>query len=55
VIAAAKRFSPFALLDDLSSYDHLSLEHPVKARWSKKPGRALMASTKAGTRKRPRP
>jgi hypothetical protein len=35
-IQAAKRFSPFALLDDLPSYDHLSLEHPVKARWSKK-------------------
>ena len=36
-IQAAKRFSPFAMIDDLSYYDDLSLEHPVKARWSKKP------------------
>ena len=35
-IQAAKRFSPFAMIDDLSSYDDLSLEHPSKARWSKK-------------------
>jgi hypothetical protein len=36
-IQAAKRFSPFAIIDELSSYDGLSLEHPSKARWSKKP------------------
>jgi hypothetical protein len=35
-IEAAKRFSPFAMMDDLSSYDGLSLETPAKARWSKK-------------------
>jgi hypothetical protein len=31
-IEAAKRFSPFAIMDDLSSYDDLSLEKPVKVR-----------------------
>jgi len=35
-IQAPKRFSPLAMIDDLSSYDDLSLEHPSKARWSKK-------------------
>jgi hypothetical protein len=35
-IQAAKRFSPFAMMVGLSAYDDLSLEQPVKARWSKK-------------------
>ena len=35
-IEAAKRFSPFAMLDDLPLYDDLSVEHPVKVRRSKK-------------------
>ena len=34
-IEAAKRFSPFAMLDDLPLYDDLSVEHPVKVRRSK--------------------
>ena len=45
-IQAAKRFSPFAMIDDLSSYNDLFLAHPSKARWSKKP-QALRASIKA--------
>jgi len=36
-IEAAKRFSRFAMLDDLPHYDDLSVvEHPVKVRRSKK-------------------
>jgi len=31
-IQAAKRFSPFAMMDDLPRYDDLSLGHPVKPR-----------------------
>jgi hypothetical protein len=38
--------TPFAILDELPPYDDLSLEHPVKARWSKK-ARRRGASTKA--------
>ena len=34
-IQAAKRFSPFAMMDDLSSYDDLSLEISAKARSKK--------------------
>lgn len=35
-IEAAKRFSPFAMMHDLSSYDELPLGHPVK------PGRSFL-------------